>query len=39
VDAPLIHFLAGLEDIARAELDAEVTRLASLIDYENVGVA
>jgi hypothetical protein len=34
----LVDFLAGFEDVARAELDAEVTALASLVDYENIRV-
>jgi len=38
MNTDLVDFLARFEDISRAELYAKVATLATLINYENVGV-
>jgi hypothetical protein len=38
MNADLVYFLASFEDVSRAKLDAEAAALASVIDYEDIGV-
>jgi hypothetical protein len=38
VNAGLVGFLTGFENISRTEFDAVIAALASLIDYENVRI-